>query len=128
MINKLTTQSNVLLLPEKKSWNKLLVSTKGKNQDKDTNAHCIKQNCLYLKCGECKKLTVHIITILSHTYTYILLHEQECNTIYVAQGIDVDPRVKPESQHQPTSFWLHLVIHRSPLRYFISIYRVHSYI
>ena len=32
---------------------------------------------------------------------YMLLHERECNIVYVAQGIDVDPRVKPEGQHQP---------------------------
>ena len=30
----------------------------------------------------------------------MLLHERKCNIGYVAQGIDVDPRVKPKGQHQ----------------------------
>ena len=32
---------------------------------------------------------------------YMLLHERKCNIGYVARGIDVDPRAKPEGQHQP---------------------------
>ena len=31
----------------------------------------------------------------------MLLHERKCNIDYVARGIDVDPRAKPEGQHQP---------------------------
>ena len=31
----------------------------------------------------------------------MLLHEQECNIVYVARGIDVDQRAKPKGQHQP---------------------------
>ena len=34
-------------------------------------------------------------------HTYMLLHERKCNIDYVARGIDVDPRAKPEGQHQP---------------------------
>ena len=32
---------------------------------------------------------------------YMLLHERKCNIGYVARGVDVDPRAKPEGQHQP---------------------------
>ena len=35
------------------------------------------------------------------SYKYMLLHERKCNIGYVARGIDVDPRAKPEGQHQP---------------------------
>ena len=34
-------------------------------------------------------------------HKYMLLHERECNIVYVARGIDVDTRAKPEGQHQP---------------------------
>ena len=41
------------------------------------------------------------VGVLCIVSMYMLLHERECNIVYVARGIDVDTRAKPEGQHQP---------------------------
>ena len=67
VINKLTTQSILLLLLEKQSWNKLLGYTKGKNRE----AQAI--NTLLPRCLVNTKVVVH--SYLDNAYIAILVPE-----------------------------------------------------